>query len=194
MLDRPVAENEERAPAIVLWSNPTAGVSNLKLLYLYSIDAARRTIDIQSPYFILDSSVRLAFMNARERGVRIRVLTDGDITDTRSVKHASRNEYEDLLAAGDRIFEYRPTMMHAKLMVVDGYWSLFGSANFDNRSLEVNDEVAIAVADRGLAERLTRAFHDDLQRSREWQLADWRSRPWHWKIRERFWGLFAEVF
>ena len=78
--------------SIVVWSNPTIGVSNVKLLYLYSIDAARQTIDIQSPYFVLDSSVRLALTRARARGVRIRVLTDGEHTDTKSVKHASRND------------------------------------------------------------------------------------------------------
>ena len=76
-----------------MWSNPTVGVSNVKLLYALLIDAARQTIDIQSPYFVLDGSVRQALSRARERGVRIRVLTDGEHTDTKSVKHASRNEY-----------------------------------------------------------------------------------------------------
>jgi cardiolipin synthase A/B len=124
----------------------------------------------------------------------VRVLTDGDITDTRSVKHASRNEYGAVLAAGDQVFEYLPTMMHSKLMVIDGYWSIFGSANFDNRSLEVNDEITLAVADRDLAARLTAAFVSDLGRSKEWHAGEWGDRPWHWKLREKFWGLFGEVF
>jgi cardiolipin synthase len=182
------------ASGLVVWSNPTVGVSNVKLLYLYSIDAARRTIDLQSPYFVLDGSVRQALAQARRRGVRIRVLTDGETTDARSVKHASRNEYAALLEAGDRIFEYQPTMMHAKVMVVDGRWSIVGSANFDNRSLELNDEVTIAVDDAALADTLTKDFTADLARSKEWTAAEWRRRPWHWKVRERLWGLFGEVF
>jgi cardiolipin synthase len=180
--------------SIAVWSNPTVGVSNVKLLYLYSVDAARQTIDIQSPYFVLDSSVRRALARARERGVKIRVLTDGEHTDTKSVKHASRNEYADLIAAGDRIFEYQPTMMHTKAMVVDRRWSIFGSANFDNRSLELNDEITIAADDPGLAATLSAAFEADLERSKEWTADEWARRPWHWKARERFWGLFGEVF
>jgi cardiolipin synthase len=190
----PVPSADSGETAIALWSNPTVGVSNVKLLYLYSIDAARRTIDIQSPYFVLDGSVREALARARGRGVRIRVLTDGDRTDARSVKHASRNEYASLLEAGDRVFEYQPTMMHAKVMIVDGRWSIIGSANFDNRSLELNDEITIAVDDGALAQTLTTAFNADLGHSKEWTTDTWGRRPWHWKVRERMWGLFGEVF
>ncbi len=190
----PHATADSGETAMVVWSNPTIGVSNIKLLYLYSIDAARQTIDIQSPYFVLDSSVRETLARARERGVRIRVLTDGDKTDARSVKHASRNEYAALLEAGDRVFEYQPTMMHSKVMVIDGRWSIVGSANFDNRSLELNDEITIAVDDAALAARLTDAFNADLARSKAWTTEEWDRRPWHWKIRERTWGLFGEVF
>jgi cardiolipin synthase len=193
-LGPPPAADASGPPTLVLWSNPTSGVSNIKLLYMYSIAAATQTIDIQSPYFVLDASVRIALSEARRRGVRIRILTDGEITDTKSVKHASRNEYAALLDAGDRIFEYGPTMMHAKTMVVDGQWSIFGSANFDNRSLELNDEIAIAVRDADLAHRLTADFNADLTRSREWHAAEWHARPWHWKVREKMWGLFGEVF
>lgn len=182
------------ARSIVIWSHATEGASKVKLLYLYSIAGAQRTIDIQSPYFILDSSVREALAHARKRGVRIRILTDGDVTDARSVKHASRYEYEPLLEAEDRIFEYQPTMMHVKQMVVDGVWSVFGSANFDNRSFELNDEISVAVADRELADTLTRAFEHDIAKSKELRLDEWRRRPWHQKARQKFWGWFAEVF
>jgi cardiolipin synthase len=85
-------------------------------------------------------------------------------------------------------------MMHAKAIVIDGRWSIVGSANFDNRSLELNDEVAIAVEDEAVAGTLTRAFNADLQRSKEWTADEWRRRPWHWRARERMWGLFGEVF
>jgi cardiolipin synthase len=194
VLDLTQQPDPDHARSLVIWSNPTGGVSNVKLLYLYSIAAARRTIDIQSPYFVLDSSVRLALDRARARGVRIRILTDGEVTDAKSVKHASRNEYAPLLDGGDQIFEFIPTMMHVKLTVIDGQWSIFGSANFDNRSFELNDEITLAVASAALAAGLTADFDRDLTRSRAWTAADWHRRPWHWKLREKMWGLLGEVF
>jgi cardiolipin synthase len=182
------------ARSIVIWSNANEGASNVKLLYLYLIVGAQRTIDIQSPYFILDESVHAALSVARHRGVKIRILTDGDLTDARSVKHASRNGYDTILEAGDRLFEYQPTMMHVKAMIVDDAWSVFGSANFDNRSFELNDEISVAVADKELAATLSQAFERDIAQSKEVRMDEWRGRPLHQKVRERFWGMFGEVF
>lgn len=180
--------------SIVIWSNPTGGVSNVKQLYLYSIAAARKTVDIQSPYFIPDASALSALYEARERGVRVRILSDGDITDAKSVKHASRNTYQRLLDRGIEIYEYTPTMMHAKIMIVDGVVSVVGSGNFDNRSLELNDEITVAVLDPELGATLTQAFDADAGKSKRWLVDEWPKRPWHWKVREKFWGIFGEIF
>jgi cardiolipin synthase len=179
---------------IVIWSNPTGGASNVKLLYLLAIGGARRTIDIQSPYFILDESTRWSLADARRRGVRVRILTDGEITDSKPVKYSSREGYEELLEQEFEIYEYEPTMMHVKAMMVDGIFSVAGSANFDNRSFELNDELTIAVADRQLAEGLSRDFDHDLSRSKRIQLEPWRQRGLLEKTREWFWGLFGELF
>ena len=81
------------------------------------------------------------------------------------MKYASRADYDALLAAGIEIHEFQPTMMHVKALVVDGVWSIVGSTNFDNRSLELNDEINVAMADRDLAARLTQDFEEDLRRS-----------------------------
>ena len=180
--------------SVVIWSNPVGGVSNVKQLYLYSIAAARESIDIQSPYFVPDASGRAALTEARKRGVKIRILSDGDITDAKSVKHASRRTYQRLLNDGIEVYEYEPTMMHAKLMVVDKIWTVLGSGNFDNRSLELNDEITIAVHDPDLSRTLTEAFENDRRHSRQWTKDDWPKRPWHWKVRGVFWGIFGEVF
>jgi cardiolipin synthase len=180
--------------SLVIWSNPVGGVSNVKQLYLYSIAAARRSIDIQSPYFIPDASALAALYDARARGVKVRILSDGDVTDAKSVKHASRNTYQRLLDHGIEIFEYAPTMMHAKIMIVDGMWTVMGSGNFDNRSLELNDEITVAVSDADLGHRLTEAFQTDMSHSTQRRVDEWPRRPWHWKIREKFWGIFGEVF
>jgi cardiolipin synthase len=185
---------ETGARTIAVWSNPTSGVSNIKLVYLLAIAASRRTIDLQSPYVVLDESTRWSLADARRRGVRIRILTEGEITDAKPVKYASREGYQELLEQGIEIFEYQPTLMHVKAMVVDGIFSLAGSANFDNRSFELNDELTIAVADRQLAADLTRDFEHDLTRSKQLAIEEWKNRGLLEKTREQFWALFGEIF
>jgi cardiolipin synthase len=180
--------------SIAVWSSPEGGASAIKLLYLMSLASARRTLDIQSPYFITDESTEWSLMDARRRGVRIRLLVEGDITDAKPVKFASRASYERLLASGLEIFEYQPSMMHTKALMVDGVLSIAGSANFDNRSLELNDELNVAVFDRSLASRLGEDFERDITRSKKLELDEWRSRPIHIRAREKMWSLFGEVF
>jgi cardiolipin synthase len=166
----------------------------MKLLYLLAIGAARQTLDIASPYMILDASTEWSLREARARGVRVRLLVEGDITDAKPVKFASRSSYERLMEQGIEIHEYRPAMMHTKAMVVDGILSIFGSANLDNRSLELNDELNVAVTGRDLARRLTEDFEGDLKVSHRLDLAQWRNRSLLMKTREKFWSLFGEIF
>ena len=128
-----------------------------------AIASARHTVDITSPYFVIDESSDWAFRDAVARGVKVRILVEGDITDAMAVKYASRQAYDHLLALGIEIYEYQPTMMHTKTFVVDGTWSMFGSANFDNRSLELNDELNVAVSSRPLAARFLEDFDNDLR-------------------------------
>jgi cardiolipin synthase len=182
------------ARSVVVWSNPTGGASNVKLLYLLSIAGARKRIDVQSPYFVLDESTRWSFDEARKRGVHVRILTDGDVTDAKPVKDASREGYQQLLDAGYEVYEYQPTMMHVKAMIVDGVWSVIGSANFDNRSFELNDELTIAIYDPKLAAALTRDFETDMTKSKKLDPTSWRERPLWQRARELFWAQFGEVF
>ena len=145
--------------SLVLRSSPTGGSNDLKRLYLlgdrvgtpHDRHHARRT---SSPTNRATGRCRMRC----SRGVKIRILVEGDKTDAMPVKYASREAYERLLAMGIEIYEYQPTMMHTKTLVVDGAWSMFGSANFDNRSLELNDELNVAVADRELAATVHRGF------------------------------------
>ena len=184
-----------RDSAMVLRSSPTGASSNdLKRLYLLTVAAARKTLDICSPYFLVDESSEWSLTDAARRGVKIRVLVEGDLTDAKPVKYASRFYYERLLQLGIEIYEYQPTMMHAKTMVADGTWSVFGSANFDNRSLELNDEMNMAVSDPGLAARLRDDFERDLTRARRLDLEEWRHRSLLLKAREYFWSYFGEIF
>lgn len=194
-LDPPMPPRATGARSVVVWSNPMTGASNIKLQYLLAIGAARKSIDIQSPYITLDPSTQWSLDQARGRGVRIRLLSEGEITDAMPVKHASRYDYQRLLDAGYEVFEYQPTMMHAKVMIVDGIFSIIGSANFGNRSFELNDELAIGVHDAELAAQLTRDFQSDLQSSKRLDAATWpQQRSFDAKLTEWFWDFFGEMF
>jgi cardiolipin synthase A/B len=182
------------AQSIVVWSSPEGGTNALKLMYLLAIAAARSSIDIESPYLITDESTRWSLADARRRGVRVRMLVEGDITDAKSVKYAGRAHYKQFMEQGMEIYEYQPAMMHAKVLVVDGVLSIVGSANFDNRSFELNDELNVAVFDRAVVARLLVDFERDLTRSKKLDLQSWRTRPLYVRAREKAWSLFGELF
>ena len=98
--------------------------------------------------------------------------------------------YGDVLAAGGKIYEYEPSMIHAKILVIDGLWSVVGSTNFDSRSFGINDEVNMAVLDPQLAARLTQDFWKDVQRSREISYWQWQHRPHIERAAEALGALF----
>jgi cardiolipin synthase A/B len=187
------APDPQATQAVVVTSSP-GGSGAIKRLYLMSIAAAQRSIDITSPYFIADDSSDWAIEEARRRNVAIRILVEGDQTDAKPVKWASRAGYERLLDKGVEIYEYQPTMMHAKTLIVDGVWSVIGSANFDNRSLDMNDELNLGVQDRAFAAALQRSFEADLTRAKRIVPDQWRARPLHSRLNEQLWNLFSELF
>jgi cardiolipin synthase len=189
----PPVTHDEGASFIVR-SSTTSGGSDMKRVYLLAIAAARRTLDIATPYFVPDESTLWSLEDAVRRGVRVRILVESEITDAMPVKYASRAFYDRLLTMGLEIYEYQPTMMHAKVLVVDGVLSMFGSANFDNRSLELNDELNVVVSSPELASRFLRDFENDLRASRRLELNTWRERSLLAKSREQFWSYFGEVF
>jgi cardiolipin synthase len=189
-----VRAEPEGGESLLVRSSPTGGSNDLKRLYLLTIGAARRSLDITTPYLVTDESTMWALEDAVDRGVKVRVLTEGDTTDARSVKYASRRSYEQLLSGGIELYEYQPTMLHTKAMVVDGVWSMFGSANLDNRSLELNDELNVVVRNPDLATRLLNGFEADLRASKRLTLDEWRRRGFLEKTREHFWGYFGEIF
>jgi cardiolipin synthase len=193
-LDDDMTVLDESGASMLVRSSPTGGANDLKRLYLLIVAGARKTLDIETPYFVPDESTMWALQDAVGRGVRIRILVEGDITDAMPVKYASRASYDKLLSLGISIYEYAPTMMHAKVLVADGALSMFGSANFDNRSLELNEELNVTVTSRELASRFLTDFEQDLKSSKKLELDAWRRRPLLDKVRERFWSSFAEVF
>ena len=193
-LDDDATVLDESGASMLVRSSPTGGASDLKRLYLLIVAGARKTLDIETPYFVPDESTMWSLEDAVRRGVRVRILVEGDITDAMPVKYASRASYDKLLSLGISIYEYAPTMMHSKVLVADGALSMFGSANFDNRSLELNEELNVTVSSRELAARFLSDFEQDVKASRKLELDAWRRRPFLDKTRERFWSGFAEIF
>ncbi|SFK96065.1 cardiolipin synthase [Lysobacter sp. cf310] len=167
-------------------SSPAGGSDSMHLMVLMAIAASERGIDLAAAYFVPDDLVLKALLDARRRGVRIRILVPGEHTDSDAVRLASKAQWEPLLQAGIEFYEYRPTMMHSKMLIVDGELVSVGSTNFDIRSFRLNDEASLNVYDRGFAADMTAVFEADLRLSRRYTLQHWRDRPWKERLFEKF--------
>ncbi|CAN5223740.1 phospholipase D-like domain-containing protein [soil metagenome] len=165
---------------------PVIGSTPAARFFALSIVGAQKTLYITNSYFVPDESMRDLLKGAVRRGVDVRVLTVSDKTDIKTTLYAGRALYEDLLEGGVRIYEYTPSMMHAKTFVVDGMWSTVGSLNFDNRSISFNNESNIVVLDAGFGQQMNEIFLEDLRYSKEIKLEEFRRRPWYRKVME--WG------
>lgn len=165
-------------------SSPSGGSESMELMYLLIINAAARTIDLSAAYFVPDEISRDAIVEALKRGVRVRIITPGPHTDAETVRRASRALWGDLLAAGAEIYEYQPTMYHAKVLVADELLVSVGSTNFDDRSFRLNDEASLNIFDEKFARRQVEIFDHDLARSNRMTLEQWRSRPFAEKVWE----------
>jgi cardiolipin synthase len=145
-----------------LLSSPETGASNVRTMYYLSIVCARESIYIANPYFVPDPVAIETLIEAKRRGVDVRIMVSGVRNDNWLARHNSVRLFGRLLAAGIEIQEYNRTMLHHKTMVVDRRWVTIGTANFDNRSFAHNEESNVCFFDRGLAERLYDIFLDDL--------------------------------
>lgn len=158
--------------------SPGRDTSRMQRLYLMAIQGARHSIDLEAAYFVPDALTTTALLDAMRRGVRLRLVLPGAQVDSRIVLAASRATWGTMLRAGARLYRYQPALFHNKLMVVDGYLTIAGSANFDARSFSLNDEANIDVYDRAFAAQMTQVIESDIQRSRAVSLRDWQQRPW----------------
>jgi cardiolipin synthase len=174
----PDIQSSHSATALVINSTPTVGGSTrARVLFQLLLASARHNIDITTPYFLPDKSLMRELCRAVERGVKLRILVPGRKSDHLLTRSTSRGGYGPLLQAGAEVFEYQPSMIHAKILCIDRLWSVVGSTNFDNRSFGINDEVNLAVKDPAVALRLENDMANDLNNSRQISLADWRRRP-----------------
>jgi cardiolipin synthase len=171
---------EGDTPALVVISSPSIGgrSTRARILFQTLLASAQESILITTPYFLPDRSVRAELVRAiKERGVKVRIIVPGKRgTDHALTRNSSRRLYGDLLKAGAQIYEYAPTMIHAKTLVIDGQWSVVGTTNFDNRSFGLNDEVNLAAFDEELAARITEDFQHDVSESNLVSYEEWKHR------------------
>jgi cardiolipin synthase len=177
--------------AQVFKSSPEEGSSSVRLMYLYSIVHAQKSIMIANAYFVPDSHVRKLLIEARKRGVKIEVIVPGDKIDTEIARRASMATWGEMLQAGIDIYEYQPTMFHCKYMIVDGLWVSVGSTNMDNRSFRLNDEANLNVIDKSLAGEMVKTFDEDKKMSDKTTYDEWKKRPFINKILEHLSKLLS---
>ena len=166
-------------------SSPVGGSESMHLMVLLALTAAKTSIDIENAYFVPDKLTVEALCSAARRGLRVRIVVPGRHTDARIGRWAAQGLYGSLLKAGIQIFEYQPTMMHAKVLVIDEVWSSVGSSNFDDRSFRLNDEANLNVFSESLASEHLRIIDEDIQQSRRMVLQKWRHRKFGRRINER---------
>ena len=165
---------------------PSSGSTPGERFMALSIAGARKTLYISNSYFVPGETFLRLLLAAAKRGVDVRILTVSAKTDVKTTWYAGRTYYEKLLEGGVKIYEYLPSMMHGKTMVVDGMWSDIGSMNFDNRSLSFNDESLLVALDRNVGAQMDSIFMDDIKYSKEIKLEEFRKRPLSGRILE--WG------
>jgi cardiolipin synthase A/B len=171
-----IEATEDGGPMQVMRSSATVGDSNAEALIYLAVAAAKRSIELTSAYFVPRPAFTQALVEAAERGVHMRILVPGSHIDKQFVRTAGRAAYDQLIEAGIEIYEYCPTMLHAKTLTVDEIWSSVGSVNFDNRSFQLHDEVTLCVQSERFAGELHEVFERDLEASE-------RIDPDHWSDR-----------
>jgi cardiolipin synthase len=190
----PPAEAAGEVIAHVASVKPEGSAPAVKILHHTVICCARKRIWIQNPYFIPEPEAIDAFGAAVKRGVDVRVLmpaTSG--SDNPIVQHAGHRNFEKLLRCGVRLFEYPHTLLHQKVMTIDGVWCALGSANFDDRSFEINDEVTLGMLVAGIARRLEAIFEKYVPQCREITLQDWTRRSLKHRLVDRLAYSFNEL-
>lgn len=161
-------------------------------VFFECLSAARRQLFAVTPYFVPNAAILHAFRSAALRGVDVRLLTPMH-NNHFYAGLASKAFYEELLAAGVRIFQRHPPFMHAKALIVDDHAAMVGSANLDVRSLRLNYETNLLVFDPDFVDRLKRVILNDLAAAEEVHLIEWRARPKSQRLLENFCHLLAPI-
>ena len=168
---------EDGVAVQVTRSTPTGAATGQTQLFYCAIAGARERLWLTTAYFAPDRTFEQVLCDTARRGVDVRILVNGQEVDKEVARQAGHRSYGELLGAGVRVFEYDKTMLHAKVLLVDGGWANVGSGNFDSRSFDLDIELNVALLDPGLVEELSGQFLEDLEASKEIELDTWRKRP-----------------
>jgi cardiolipin synthase A/B len=153
---------------VSLLSTPSPDLStNMEHFIWFSLNSAEESIYIENPYILPSKEVLEVLKQKAQNGVKVEIIVPGEKTDAKYVRWASKSLYNDLLKAGVKIYEYEPARLHAKIITIDGRWSVIGSANLDNRSSEINLELIYGIYDEKLATTLEEKFEEDRKVSHE---------------------------
>lgn len=182
----PAVPQKGNSVAQVFKSSPEEGSSSVRLMYLYSIAHAQKSIQIANAYFVPDGHVRQLLVEAAKRGVKIEVIVPSEKIDTPVSRLASMATWGEMLSVGIHIYQYQPTMFHCKYMIVDNVWVSVGSTNIDNRSFRLNDEANLNIIDGTWATTITDTFNQDKDLSERMTYEQWMQRPLLNRILEFF--------
>lgn len=163
-------------PYLTVSTSPSPDLYEADVFFFMSLLSARHSIHIETPYFLPDAMIRGLLTQKARAGVDVTLVLPNGHTDEKSVRWAGQRIFSELLEAGVKIYEYQPTFTHAKLLLVDGSWSVVGTANWDNRSRKINDEILFGIADPALTASLEGQFAQDVGKSKKIELDDWRKR------------------
>ncbi len=164
----------------------------IKAHFRAQINQAQSRVWLVSAYFLPSWSIQRALRNAALRGVDVRLLLAGPLTDHPGIYHAARRYYKRLLVSGVRIYEYQPAVLHAKVGVCDA-WVSVGSCNLDHWNLRWNLEANQEVVDAALTRVVCQEIHRDMQKSEEITLSQWLARPWYQRVLSFCWGYLNAV-
>jgi cardiolipin synthase A/B len=185
----PSLQQTGNMPMQVSSGNPREGQKQIRKNKLYLIASAKEIIRLGYAYFFPDPAMIDALAEAAKRGVKVQTLTPGEKIDQNYLRFASQRRWDTLLKAGVEMYEYKPGMYHAKLIIVDDYYVSVGSSNFDNRSFRINDETNLNILDRSFAELMVQNYENDLAESDRFTIDDWENRT----VWEKFAGWIVQV-
>lgn len=190
----PELKNAGDSLAQMFKSSSREGGSSVRIMYLLAIAAAKKSIQIESAYFVPDETTITALIDAQKRGAKVDIIVPGPLVDSIIVRHASREQWGPLLESGVRIFEFQKALFHCKVFIVDGTFVSIGSTNFDERSFRLNDEANLNVIDSEFAGLQAASFERDIAASVRVSLDVWKDRPITDKITEKIMIIFRSQF
>ncbi len=159
-----------------LVSSPADDSQPLPQFLMLSMQAAKQKLYITTPYFIGNRNLMTILSEKAKSGVDVRLILPGKEIDNKMSRWGAQNSYHDLLKSGVKIYEYQPTFIHSKFIVVDDELSLIGSPNLNSRSQRLDEENIMAIFDKELAGDLMNIFNEDMKSSQEITLSEWRKR------------------